>query len=116
MTTSKTKLLDLIKDKKYDIDDIKYITEPIQKYLNNKSFMKHLMKMIEIILKDRNGDKKITLEDIKLLSRNILAIGSIVKAIILILISLPKIDLEFQTEATEELILYPFQNSFGILN
>jgi hypothetical protein len=98
----------LIKNEKYDIGDIRQILKPINKILSNKSFMKNFMDIVDFIVKDRNNDKKFTMKDIVLLSKNIFAIGSIVKALIYILISIPQINIKCDIDALEEIVLNIF--------
>ena len=101
---SKT-LLELIKDENYDIGDLSRITEPISSMITSKTFAKYLTELVTIITKDRNNDNKFTVKDIYALSTNIFAMGSLVKALVLILISLPKIEVTVENEAIEDLML-----------
>lgn len=103
MNELKEKILDFIKDDKIDTDDVKKLLDPLGGFTNER-FMDNIQQIVDAILEDRDGDMKITMEDIKLLRKDWLAISSIVKGIILVMNSIPNLDVKYDAGATEEIV------------
>jgi len=99
----KKKLLVLIKDDHYDVNALKKFLN-LDSYVTNESFVTNITEIVDAILEDRDGDKKITLNDIKLIGNDLLAITSIIKGLLLIVNSIPNLKLKYDTGKTEELI------------
>lgn len=100
----KTKILKLIKDNNYDVEDLKNVLEPISNYVNNPSFKNNIKTIVDIITKDRDGNNKFTLEDLKLISSDFQAISGLLSAIVLLLSSIPSLKFKYEQGTTEELI------------
>jgi hypothetical protein len=71
----KKSIMDLIKDNDYDVEDLKNFLNPIDKYTNNQSFVDNLHEIISVILEDRDGNNKFTINDLKLIKDDMFAIS-----------------------------------------
>ena len=100
----KSKLETLITKDTIGVDDIKLVLDPITKYVQSPLFVKNIDGIVNIILTDRNGDKKFDLQDLQLLGKDALAITSLVSAILLLICSIPGLKLKYSQGATEELV------------
>lgn len=100
----KSKILNIIKDNSYDIEDLKEALDPITDYVNNPSFRENIRSIVDILTKDRNGDNKLTVDDLKMIGNDFAAIGALISAITLIMGSITSLKLQYNEGATEELI------------
>ena len=100
----KGKILNVIKDNSYDIEDLKEALDPITVYVNNITFRDNIRTIVDILTKDRNGDNILTIDDLQLIGKDFAAIASLVTAITLLLGSVTTLKLEYSADATEELI------------
>ena len=98
------KIMKLLKDGNYDTGDLQLLLSPINEFISNTTFTRNLNQIVHVIVKDRNGDNKIDLKDLELMSKDVLAITTIIKAILLILNTIPDMKLKYSAGATEELI------------
>ena len=97
-------LLELIKNDNYDVDDLKKILDPTGSFISNDKFMVYVNEIVDAILDDRDGDNRITFNDIKLIGEDLSIIASIIKGLLLIMNSIPTLKLKYDTGATEELL------------
>ena len=100
----KTKILEIVKDNHYSWDDIKLILSPISIYVDNPSFKQNIDQVVHILTKDRDGNNVFSIDDIKLLSKDMNAITSLVTALFLIMAGIPQMKLEYSPDETEELV------------
>nr|QBK88604.1 MAG: hypothetical protein LCMiAC01_02810 [Mimivirus LCMiAC01] len=100
----KKKILSIIANDKYDVNDLNKLIDPLNTFIGNDLFMANMKQMIDVIIKDRNGDNVITIKDIELIGQDIFAITSLIKGILLILNTIPQLKLKYNAGATEELI------------
>lgn len=100
----KSKILILIKDNNYDIEDLKSALDPVGDYITNPIFKNNIVSVVDIITKDRDGNNKFTIEDMKLIGNDFQAISGLVSAILLIVTAIPTIKFQYEAGATEELI------------
>lgn len=100
----KTKILDVIKDNHYSWDDVRDVLTPISIYTNNPTFKQHIDEVVKIMIKDRNGDSRFTIEDLTFLRKDVIAVTSLVTSILLIMSGIPQMKLEYKPEETEALI------------
>jgi len=99
----KEKLLVSLKDVNYGADDLKIFLD-LGSFVSNEAFVENIAEIADAILEDRDGDKKITMNDLKLIGNDLLAITSIIKGLLLIVNSIPNIKLKYDAGKTEELI------------
>lgn len=104
MNKLRTSILEVIKDNNYDLNDLKEILSPVAEYFSDRSFLEHIEDIVSILTTDRNGDKNFTVDDLKFLKNDILAITSLVTSIMLVLGSLPGVELKYNGNVTEEVV------------
>lgn len=100
----RNKILDVIREDNYSLDSLKLLLRPAADYFGNKLFLDHIERLVKIIVTDRNGDKTFDIEDLKLLGQDVMAITSLITAIMLVLGSLPTVQLQYRPDTTEELV------------
>lgn len=83
------------------INEIKKILFPINKYVNNVTFASNLQQIINALLKDRNGDGKFTVDDLKLLSEDIVSLTLLIKSVILVIASAPSVKIKYSPDNSE---------------
>lgn len=99
-----SKILNIIKDDQYNTDDLLQILSPLPFFINNDTFNKHVNDIIEILIKDRDGNKKFTSNDIILLSHDISSIISLLTCLILLIGSLSNVKLQYNSDEMNDLI------------
>jgi len=104
LNTLKTQILSLIQDEKYDPEDLKKILYPVSSFLNNPLFAENLQQIVDIITTDRNGDKKFTIDDLKIISRDVMAVTSLLSCLLIVIQAIPELKLKYDSGATEEII------------
>jgi len=100
----KTKIEVLIKDNNFDIEKLRLILHPISLYVTNPVFVHNINEIVDIIIVDRNGDHQFNIADLQILSKDPIAIMSLVSAVMLIVSAIPTTKLQYNQGATEELI------------
>lgn len=104
MDELRNKLEEYIKKDKLTISDLKGLLTPVAQYVDAPIFNKNIVSVIDIIIMDRNQDKKFNIEDLRLLGRDVFAITSLVNIIMTIVLSIPDLKFKYSQGATEELI------------
>jgi len=100
----KQKILTIIQIEDYDLTDLANLIDPMETFIGNELFMSNIKQMVNVIIKDRNGDNKFNMQDMELMSKDVFAITALVKGILLILNIIPQLKLQYDAGATEELI------------
>lgn len=100
----KAKILQVIEDESYDLKDLLAILSPLDQYVDSEIFLTNLKQVVEVILEDRDGNNKFTLQDLKLIKDDIVGITSLVSGILLVINSIPQLKLKYDAGATEEII------------
>lgn len=91
--TLKASLLSILAKDTYDINDLMLFFAPITVYTTNPLFTNNMDDIIQIITKDRDNNDKFDMNDLTLMSKDSVAMLSLVTAIILLCMSFP--DLKF---------------------
>lgn len=104
MEKIKTEILDIIQDDSFTVQRLEKVLEPIGSFFTNQTFYNNILGLVDIITKDRNGDNQFNMDDLTLLGKDMGAIASLIGAIMLLLASIPGTKLQFNSEATEELV------------
>lgn len=89
-TDSNTNISDIITAKKFDIERLKAAIFSSLDFINDDAFKTNIKDIVTVLTKDRNGDNKFDIEDIKLLSKDVFSIISLIKSIIFLLNTTPK--------------------------
>ena len=97
-------LLVLIKDDNFDIQKLKDILMPISDYTDNTLFKENISAIVAILTQDRDGNHKFTVDDLALLSKDIIGITSLVTSILLLIGAIPELKLQYNEGETEDLI------------
>lgn len=101
----RNKILDTIRSDEYNLDSLRLILQPASNFFGNRLFLDHVEKVVRIIVTDRNDDKHFDTEDLKLLGGDILSVTNLITSIMLLVGALPDTQLQYNPDATEELIL-----------
>ena len=100
----KNSIMDIIKDDNYDIDDLKKILGDVSGCTEHSIFASNLTQVMDIMTKDRDGNNKFDINDLTLMSKDIIAMTSLVTAILLLVASIPNFKLQYNEGTTEEFI------------
>lgn len=100
----KASIAKIINKSNYNVDVLVELLDPLDKYIANPIFVEHLKQIVAIIIQDRDGNNSFTIDDVKLLGKDIGGITSLVSSILLVLGVLPEFKLKYDKGATEELI------------
>jgi hypothetical protein len=93
----------IINGSNYDVRDLLQILYPISQYFKDDDFVDNLKEIIQIIITDRDNNQIFTMDDLKLLGKNLSAITSLVTSILLLLTNLS--GAKYKQNITEEIIL-----------
>lgn len=104
MEELKQSILKTIGDNDYKLEDLLTLLDPVSKYVNNETFLKDLGQIAQVIVEDRDGNNTFTVDDLRLIQHDVVAISSIVNGLLLVFGALPDIKLQYNSGATEELI------------
>jgi len=97
-------IMDVIKDDNYDIDDLKKILGDVSECTENSVFVTNLTQVMDIMTKDRDGNNKFDINDLTLMSKDIIAMTSLITAILLLVASIPNFKLQYNEGASEEFV------------
>ena len=97
-------LLELVNKDDYSKESLLTVLDPISKFINNPVFISHLGNIITVIAEDRNGDSKFSIEDLKLISNDSLALSTIINGLFLIVIAANNTSIKYDSGATTTLI------------
>ena len=111
----KKSLDEFIKKDTVSITELKEILAPVSKFVDSPVFIQNIGSIIDIIVTDRNGDKKFDILDLRLLGTDVMAISSLVSSILLVILSIPNLKIKYDEGATEELIFKILAYVFLIL-
>jgi|LakMenEpi03Aug12_release.lakeMendotaPanAssembly.Ray.scaffolds.fasta_scaffold616269_1 hypothetical protein len=100
----KKRLVELLKSYDYDSDDIIRILRPISMCTNNELFQEKIEEIVSIVGQDRAGNNKFDINDLKLLSKDIIAVTSLITSILIVIAAIPDLKLSYDEGASEELI------------
>lgn len=101
----------IIQNSSYQITDLKLLLVSVNKDINGPGFRNKLDDVIKIFLEDRNGDNKINVKDLELLSKDPIAMLSLAYSMVLLLGSLSTVDFKnpaFFEEYICKLVIYIF--------
>lgn len=107
--------MDLVHDDEYGVEDLQEFLGPVYEYIQSPTFISNLGQVIEIILEDRDGNNKFTIDDLKLLKDDILGITTLVNSVLLVIGSIPQLRLRYESDATEELVFKVFAYIFLVV-
>lgn len=97
------KILKVITSSKMGVSDLMTLLEPVDEYISSRQFTSNVRRIVEILTTDRNKDNVFDIEDLYLLSKDTLAITSLITAILLALASIPQIDIKYDPVLAEEI-------------
>jgi len=102
--TLKSRILNVIQNDNFSVEDLEKVLDPVGSFFTNPSFYSNVLDVVNIITKDRNGDNQFNMDDLTLLGNDMNAIMSLVGAIMLLLSTIPTVKLQYNKDATEELV------------
>ena len=100
----KAEILDAIKNDNFDLKDLTKILGSINHYTSSPTFMNYVGDIVTILITDRDANNIFTANDIILISKDVIAMTSLISAILLILNSIPSVQITYTPEDTELLI------------
>ena len=101
----KNKFVEVLEKEDYNEQDFLRLLTHISKYIDNEAFKTHLKEVVDVLIHDRNGDNKFSMEDLELLSRDVFAISVLINSLLLVLGSVKDIKFKNDRVLTEKLIL-----------
>ena len=102
--TLKSRILNVIQNDNFSVQDLEKVLDPVGSFFTNPSFYSNVLDVVNIITKDRNGDNQFNMDDLTLLGNDMNAIMSLVGAIMLLLSTIPTVKIQYNKDATEELV------------
>jgi hypothetical protein len=100
----KRQVLEIIKDTDYSVDAVMKILEPISTYTQNQIFIQHITQIVDVIITDRNGDKKFNAQDLEIMSKDPMALTTLATALLLAISSIPNVNININKDDTETLV------------
>ena len=100
----RNKIIEIIKDDKYDTSNLKNLLDPVFIYIENPLFRGNMEQIIDLITEDRNGDVKFTIDDLGLFCRDLDAITALIKCLLMAIQSIPELKINYDAGSTEEVI------------
>lgn len=97
-------IMNVIQLENYNEDSIIEVLEPIPVYTNNPVFKNNIDQIVDILTKDRDGNQKFSIDDLKLLGNDLMSVSSLITAVFLLIGAIPTIKLEYTVDQTEELV------------
>lgn len=103
--TLKSDILNIIQKDNFNINDLKNVLTPISNYIDDPVFTQNVDDIIDIITKDRNGDKKFDIADLQLMVKDMPSMTSLITALLLMLSAIPGFKLKYTLGQTEEFVV-----------
>lgn len=103
INTLREDILKFIKNDNYDVVDLCNMLN-ISNHTNDSIFANNLTQIVTIIITDRDANDKFDLNDLKLMSNDIIALTSLTTSILLLMASSPTFKLKNSVEQSEELV------------
>lgn len=98
-----TSLQNLI-TKDFNLSNLEKLLTPIPFYTGNHLFDSRFSEILKIVTQDRDADKKFTVNDLILFSKDIVAMTTFITSLLLILNSIPNVKITYTEGETEQLI------------
>lgn len=105
ITDLQNALLQLVRNANVSLDDINKLLDPAPVTIGNPALANELNQLLSILLQDRDGNSTFNLNDLKILSHDPIALTSLISTILLIVGSLPNINLQYDSNGAEIFIL-----------
>lgn len=99
----KKSIMDAINDDT-NIGNLYKLLNPITIYVDHHIFIENLKQVVEVVMEDRDGNNKFTIRDLELLQTDIIAIGSLINALLLVLGSIPDLKIKYESGGTERMV------------
>ncbi len=101
----KNSIVRLITNDEDTIVNIKNILSPISEYINNPLISNNVLEIVNIMIMDRDNNKKIDVEDLKLMVNDPFVIVQLVTSLLVILLALPNLKITVNVTESEIVIL-----------
>jgi hypothetical protein len=88
----------------FNLSALETILSPVPLYTGNNVFSSQFGDIVKILTQDRDLDKKFTVNDLVLFSKDILGMTTLVTSLLLILNSIPNIKIKYVEGETEQLV------------
>ncbi len=104
INTIKDNILKLIKDEDYNVEDLTNILNSVSDYLSNPDFITNINQIINILTIDRDNSRSFTIDDVTLLSKDPLALMSLVTIAVSTICSIPALKIKYDENMSEVLV------------
>lgn len=115
VTDLENQILAIIKEPNFNIATFLAILSPISAYISDPQFVDGLNQIIQILTQNRDGTNQFSITDLELLAKDPLSLTSLISALILTIGAIPELKLEYNSGATEEIILKLLAYIFFVL-
>lgn len=94
----------IIKYDNFDTNNLKIILFPISVYVESNIFSRNIKEIVDIVIKDRNRNRKFDVNDLEILSKDTIAVLSLSSSILFVIATLPEQKFKHNKLITEQLI------------
>jgi hypothetical protein len=105
MDSLKYELTRLINSNDDTIVNLKNVLMPIANFIESPLIVEYIVTIVEIMTADRDGNKKLTVDDLRLMVNDPFVIVHLVSSLILILTAIPSLKITVNVDETEIIIL-----------
>lgn len=91
------------------------LIDPISLFIQNPIFVQNIQKILDILIKDMDGNNVYDVNDLALISKDPVLLSRLVLSIFIVINSIPTLKITYQPEATEELIFKLLTYAFLVL-
>jgi hypothetical protein len=104
MNELKVTVLELVKNDNFSLETLKIALDPISNFIDNPVFVNQLKQIVKIVVEDRDGNNKFTVNDLTLLSKDITAISSLISSLFLAIGTIQHTKLKYEHKYTEQVV------------
>jgi hypothetical protein len=115
MDSIKNTILELIKDENYDVKDLTTVLDSVNSYISDPNFITNINQIVNILTVDRDGSQTFTMDDIKILSKDPLALMSLVTITVSTICSIPSLKIKYDENLSELLVFELFAYLFLVV-
>ncbi len=101
----KNSIVKLITNDEDTIVNIKNILSPISEYINNPLISNNILEIVNIMITDRNNNKRIDINDLQLMVNDPFVVVQLVTSLLVVLMALPTLKITVNVAESEIVIL-----------
>lgn len=104
MDNLQKRITDIVSDPQHTDEQLVNALDPISIYTDNEVFISHVDDIVNFITTDRNGDNEFSMKDVELLCKDPKCIRDMIQMLVIIIKSIPNVQLKYTEDETEILI------------